>query len=233
MLFLQMEVLSEERIAMAVSGFGLNDEQVTVHDKSRKKGKAEFKDVATAAGLFSTKDDKPTCLFCEQIHESASCTKAKKMSREEKNRIVKEKNACFQCLKLGHGFRFCNYKGKCAWCGKRHILLMCRNVSQGTHTEKKQTEESRKTQEQPNLANVSLACEVFLQTLRVKLYNHGKEKVVRAILDTDSHKTYILDKYAEEMDFDIVGEQTVVHMLFGGSKSKPQVPKDTKFLSRV
>lgn len=37
--------------------------------------------------------------------------------------------------------------------------------------------------------------------------------------------TYILDKYAEEMDFDIVGEQTVVHMLFGGSKSKPQAHK--------
>ncbi|XP_011861557.1 PREDICTED: uncharacterized protein LOC105558462, partial [Vollenhovia emeryi] len=106
MIFLQAEVLSEERISMAVSGFGLHDEQ-NIQDKSKRKGKAEPKEVATAAGLLSTREEKRTCIFCEQSHDSASCARAKKMTQEERHRTAKEKNACFRCLKTGHSFKFC------------------------------------------------------------------------------------------------------------------------------
>ncbi|XP_071653126.1 uncharacterized protein [Temnothorax longispinosus] len=224
MLFLQAEVLSEERIAMAVSGFGLNEEQAANSDKSKKKGKAESKAIPTAAGLLSTKEDKHVCIFCGQNHESASCGKAKKMSYEERQKIVKEKSACFYCLKTGHSFKFCRYKEKCAWCGKKHVLLMCRNMTTSA-TSESHPEELVKTQEQANFANISLDCEVFLQTIRVKLVNQGRERIIRAVFDTGSHKSYVLDSHAEELGFEIVGEQEIVHMLFGGSKTKPQSHK--------
>lgn len=193
MLFLQTEVLSEERIAMAVSGFGLHEEPVMSQDKSKKKGKAEPREIATAARLLSTKTDKHICIFCKQNHESATCGKAKKMSREERCKVVKEKNACFHCLRIGHSFKFCHYKGKCKWCGRKHVLIMCRGVTSSAPPEANSTEELVKAQEQSNLANVSFTGKIFLQTLRVKLCNQGKEWVVRAIFDTESHKSYILD----------------------------------------
>ncbi|KYN14540.1 hypothetical protein ALC57_13237, partial [Trachymyrmex cornetzi] len=61
----------------------------------------------------------------------------------------------------------------------------------------------------------------ILQTLRVKLFCQGKEQVVRAVFDTGSHRSYIVDHYAEKMKFEVVGEQLIVHMLFGGSRSRP------------
>ncbi|XP_011707938.1 PREDICTED: uncharacterized protein LOC105462784 [Wasmannia auropunctata] len=224
MIFLQAEVLSEERIAMAVDGFGLNDEQSTSQNKSKKKSKAESKEIATAAGLLSTKENKNPCIFCGQNHDSASCVKAKKMSREERCQVVKKKNACYHCLKTGHSYKFCRYKEKCAWCGKRHVLIMCRNVS-SISPDDNQKEEPTDAQEQSSLASVLMNCEVFLQTLRIKLINKGKERVVRAVFDTGSHRSYVLDSYAKELGFEVVGEQQVVHMLFGGTKSKPQLHK--------
>lgn len=49
--------------------------------------------------------------------------------------------------------------------------------------------------------------------------------MVRAVFDSGSHRSYILDHYAEKMKFDVVGEQQIIHMLFGGSKSSPLLHK--------
>jgi len=223
MSFLQTEVMSEERIAMAISGFGLNNEPTTNQDKFKKKVKSEQKDIATAAGLLATKQDKTlSCIFCELDHESASCEKAKKMSYEDRCKIVKIKNACFYFAKTGH--KYCRYRGKCAWYGKRHVLLLCRNTTSNAPVKANQEEELSKIKEQSTLANFSLTGEVFLQTLRVKLFNQGKEQI-RAIFDNGSHRSYILDYHAEKMGFEVVGEQHIIHMLFGGSKTNPLLHK--------
>ncbi|XP_011155515.1 uncharacterized protein LOC105192928 [Solenopsis invicta] len=159
MSFLNTEVMSEERIAMAMNGFGINE---TNQDKFKKKIRSEPKEIATAAGLLSTKEDKPlSCIFCGQEHDSASCEKAKKISYEERCKIVKEKNACFYCTRVGHSFRHCRYRGKCAWCSRRHVLIMCRNTMFNDSV-KNNAEKSIKTQEQAILANISLTKEVFL-----------------------------------------------------------------------
>lgn len=146
MAFLQTEVMSEERIAMAISGFGLNNESTNNQEnKSKKKVKSDSKEIATAAELLATKEVKPlSCIFCGQDHESASCAIAKKMSYEDRCKIVKTKNACFYCTKTGHSYKYCKYKGRCAWCGKRHVLIMCRNSMPNTSAKDNKTEDSSK-----------------------------------------------------------------------------------------
>ena len=94
MLFLQAEVLSKERIAM--DGFGLSDEQ-SANNKNKRKNK-ESKEIATAAGLISIKENKHICIFYDQNHDSTSCGKAKKMPYEKRLQIVKEKNPYYHCL---------------------------------------------------------------------------------------------------------------------------------------
>lgn len=110
--------------------------------------------------------------------------------------------------------------------GKRHVLLLCRNTTSNAPVKANQEEELSKIKEQSTLANFSLTSEVFLQTLRVKLFNQGKEQIVRAIFDNGSHRSYILDYYAEKMGFEVVGEQHIVHILFGGSKTNPLLHKE-------
>lgn len=80
---------------------------------------------------------------------------------------------------------------------------MCRNTALNASV-KNSKAELTKTQEQSILANISLTGEVFLQTLRVKLFCQDKERVIKAVFDIESHRSYILD--AEEMGFEVVGE---------------------------
>ncbi|XP_071652824.1 uncharacterized protein [Temnothorax longispinosus] len=223
MAFLQAEVENEERIAMAVSGFGLKQEQSAL----KKKQKADSNnEIATASALLATKESKVLeCIFCNEKHDSSQCERARKMSLEERQDIVKQKNACFNCLKTGHGRRFCRYNIKCAWCSKRHVLLMCREITAEGSTKKNPTEEPTKKQEESSLANLSLSTEIFLQTLRVKMRNQEKERVVRAVLDTGSHRSYVLDRTAKKLDCEEIGQYNIVHLLFGGVKTKPQQHK--------
>ncbi|XP_011858502.1 PREDICTED: uncharacterized protein LOC105556050 [Vollenhovia emeryi] len=227
MAFLQAEVENEERIAMAVSGFGLNQEQSTIKDKVKRKHKGEAtKEIATASTLLTTKEGKTQqCIFCSENHDSSQCEKARKMPMEERQNIVKQKNACFNCLKAGHSSRFCKYKQKCAWCGRKHVLLMCRGMTADRSTTKNAMDESAKKQEESSLTNLSFNEEIFLQTLQVKLRNRGRERIARVVLDTGSHRSYVLSRTAKEMDYEEVGQQNIIHLLFGGAKTEPQEHK--------
>lgn len=230
MLFLQREVENEERIAMAVNGFSTNKE--SPKDRVRQKQRYENKDVVTASTLLTTKDNKTIeCVFCGENHGNSSCEKARKMSLNERLDIVKQKNACYSCAKTEHSSRFCKLNVKCAWCGRRHILLMCRAVNSESTKTTESTEESTKptnstetaTKTKPvesNLANLSWDTEIFLPTLRVRIYNGEKEFVVRAVLDTGSHRSYILTKLANELNYEEISQCNVIHALFGGSKSE-------------
>lgn len=103
--------------------------------------------------------------------------------------------------------------------------MMCRNLSNNQESSKIADNkiEVRVTKESSGLANLSLNVNVFLPTLKVKLHsNKGGGTIARAIIDTTSHRSYVLGAIAEELDCEIVGEQMMVHLLFGGTKTKPQ-----------
>ena len=100
--FLQAEVENEERIALAVGGFG------TSSDKSKTKEERRFKKRGKS------------CIFCSGSHESAQCEQAREISYESRQQVVKDKKVCFNCLKTGHSYKRCRYNQKCAWCGRKH-----------------------------------------------------------------------------------------------------------------
>jgi len=81
MIFLQA-VLSEDKIAIAMDRFGINEERGTELNKHKKKSKTESKEIVTAR-LLSAKEEKNSCIFCDQSHDSALCGKIKKISRRK------------------------------------------------------------------------------------------------------------------------------------------------------
>ncbi|UYV79994.1 hypothetical protein LAZ67_18001351 [Cordylochernes scorpioides] len=53
----------------------------------------------------------------------------------------------------------------------------------------------------------------------------NKSKVVRAMLDSGSQNSYVLEQTASEVGLTMLGKKKVVHLLFGGVKSRPQQHK--------
>ncbi|GBN02407.1 hypothetical protein AVEN_19019-1 [Araneus ventricosus] len=73
--FLKTEVEPEERISLAMTGFGLKDE--TSYKNGGKLNKGEM---CTAASLLNTAATvKKLSVFCNGKHESKNCFKAQKM----------------------------------------------------------------------------------------------------------------------------------------------------------
>ncbi|XP_015435709.1 PREDICTED: uncharacterized protein LOC107191234 [Dufourea novaeangliae] len=218
--FLQSEVENEERISMAVTGFGLNNE----NDMAKKhKAKVDFnKNIPSATGLLTFKAEKKMCIFCGNDHASAECEKARKMSFSERQDVTKQKKACFNCLNMGHIYKRCRVPVKCAWCSRRHTLLMCPEMSKDKTPLESSSGKKAETVCEQNLANSSCSPSVYLMTLRVKLKNGEIERNVRVIVDTGSQKSYILRSAASEIGYRPIDKETITHSLFGGVKSEPR-----------
>ncbi|XP_011688448.1 PREDICTED: uncharacterized protein LOC105450352 [Wasmannia auropunctata] len=193
--------------------------------EKKRKQKLEGSEIPSTAGLINAKPLRVIeCIFCNEKHDSSQCDKAKIMSLEERQQVIKTKSACFNCLKVGHSFKKCHYKEKCPWCGRQHVLLMCRNITTNPKAKESNDSEVKKENkiEGRNLASLSKNPEVFLQTLRVCLVNNGVELQVHAVIDTGSHHSYIKDRVAKKLRYEPVGKRTMVHLLFGGEQTRPQ-----------
>ncbi|GFY51402.1 DUF1758 domain-containing protein [Trichonephila inaurata madagascariensis] len=101
MTFLRQEVQGEEMVVLARSGF-------TMQHGTRKKEfnpvpqKENSVDSATAASLVSLKPSgkKPMCIFCDKPHASHKCFCAKRLSLDERLKILSKKGACYTHVKL-------------------------------------------------------------------------------------------------------------------------------------
>lgn len=63
--------------------------------------------------------EKP-CLYCQQSHTLASCSKIKIQPHKERIEFLKLKGLCFGCLTPGHLSKFCKRKIECNECALRH-----------------------------------------------------------------------------------------------------------------
>ena len=231
MLFLQNEVENDQRIKLASEGFGLKP--VASQKESGRAGvtlKHKFESgVPTAAGLINVNTLAKKCVFCEGSHESSNCFKAQQFSFEKKKSILSEKAACFACLKLGHQARKCRAQIRCVICNRQHFPLMCPSLENKRQFQSSQSVKSAervvqgvadKSESQVSnelFNNCNDSGHVFMQTLRIEVQGvHGKQ-FVRALIDTGSQRSYILQSTAKSLGLVSKRKQKIVHCLFGGS----------------
>ncbi|CAG7730197.1 unnamed protein product, partial [Allacma fusca] len=69
------------------------------------------------------------------------------------------------------------------------------------------------------LANVSGSPEILLKTLMAQIKLQGKTRRVRVVIDDGSVRSYILKSLAEELNLEPLGQEPLVHALFGGINS--------------
>ncbi|XP_062538710.1 uncharacterized protein LOC134206984 [Armigeres subalbatus] len=66
----------------------------------------------------------PRCTMCDGDHATYKCSVFNGYSVSERLSRVKEKNACYNCLRNGHGVKNCPSKKACSRCNKRHHTLL-------------------------------------------------------------------------------------------------------------
>ncbi|KAJ8978462.1 hypothetical protein NQ317_002916 [Molorchus minor] len=112
-------------------------------------------------------------------------------------------------------YKRCHSKQKCILCGKSHAILMCLELP--AHKEERDKEGKQVKQSDQVLTN-----HTSTRTLRVHLIGKRSTRQVRALLDTGSQRSYILQNTAQEMGFVSTKEEKIIHTLFGGRITNEQ-----------
>lgn len=148
---------------------------------------------------------------------------------DERKKIASKNKCCSKCLKQFHRANKCRTRITCALCGKHHFELMCRGNSDTKHVENKEcnivndVKGKDVPKKESNYSNSCSAPEVFLKTLKIVVYNGNREKVVRALTDSGSERSYITPQLSAELGYESVGKEEVIHALFGGVSSKVEI----------
>jgi len=112
------------------------------------------------------------------------------MSLSDKRSLLQTKNACFNCLKIGHQSRVCRGSLKCALCS-RHVVLMCPEVMGDRSVASSPKTDEGDVKEEKSLLSHTKGPEVILQTLRAIIRNKQEEHIVRVFFDSGSTKSYV------------------------------------------
>ncbi|KAL1448563.1 hypothetical protein WDU94_013886, partial [Cyamophila willieti] len=207
--FLKCEVEQAQKMKLAQSNFGLTtamDQHAKTREVSVRLTRSDSKQekFATATGLINNTSEEFVCIFCNTKHKSYECLKAKSMPDGEKQELIKQSRACFNCLRKGHRAFQCKANIKCKKCSGRHYDVMCSAKSTSSCVVSNRIDS------------------VLLQTLVVKLLDpfEGKSKDVRVLIDTGSQRSYIVKQVAQELGYKPIDTVSVRHALFGGGVTK-------------
>ncbi|UYV78560.1 hypothetical protein LAZ67_16002002 [Cordylochernes scorpioides] len=197
--------------------------------ETKKRSSNARREIATTSG-FMHYDISPTlrekfkCIFCDNGHPSQDCRKGMKMGMDQKNEKIKSYKRCFKCLLPGHRSRQCKKKVRCDFCKRDgHYAIMCRGVRHA-ETEIKSPQRPQNSTPSPGSSDIATVNEMSncvstkacLETLLVKVWGPKGSKVVRAVIDSGSSQSYILEHIVKDLGVPIMGEEELDHEIFGG-----------------
>ncbi|UYV84044.1 hypothetical protein LAZ67_X000969 [Cordylochernes scorpioides] len=180
--------------------------------ETKKRSFNARREIATTSGFMhsdisSTLREKFKCIFCGNGHPSQDCRKGMKMGMDQKNEKIKSYKRCFKCLLPGHRSRQCKRKG-----------------AHHAETEIKSPQRPQNSAPTPGSSDVATVNEMSncvstkacLETLLVKVWGPKGSKVVRAVIDSGSSQSYILEHIVKDLGVPIMGEKELDHEIFGG-----------------
>ncbi|XP_055940933.1 uncharacterized protein LOC129971324 [Argiope bruennichi] len=220
--FLQDEVEGEERILLASQSFDQSKKSSFSNSNLESNEKFQTR-VSTATDLLASNlNKKKFCIFCTEEHNSWNCKKASKLSLFFMQSSVKKARCCFLCLREGHGVKTFRSKFNCQLCGKKHHLFLCRTLPPEPNSSFVPTDvkvQESVIQHDGALANFSKSSNVFLQILTILVRGETTKRKARAIIDSESQRSYILKATAKEMNYKDKRREYLQHSLFGGSNT--------------
>lgn len=183
--------------------------------KARQRGTADYgkrsfltdvdEDQVANVNVANRSDRRRNCVLCEGNHELDDCKQFLTKSLEGRKQYAKQKGLCFGCLHAGHLSRKCRQRKRCRTCSKFHPSSLHGDVYQrGQHqmVEDIKTVVSKESSSGTTLMNHSGASSKSTMILPVYVShkeNPDRERLVYALLDTQSDTTFILDKTSKAL----------------------------------
>lgn len=246
--FLKTEVQIEQRIEVVQTGFQHNSQDFKKPhvparsnklDKRKREREEREESLPTAAGLLSTYE--VVCIFCDGKHDSKDCGNAKKMTMEEKQLKIKEKNACFSCLRPGHSKKRCRAFVSCHLCPKKHVTIMCPLLNQTWSQESPRRDQYHnqggqanqqipasgqwdQTPQSTSHQGSSMDCvgDILMMTVKVNVsVVKGAQPVTkRLLIDTGCQRSAISKRLVDEIKCRPFRTEMSRNILFDGSVTK-------------
>lgn len=124
------------------------------------------------------------------------------------------------CLRTGHHAKICKSFIKCLICSRRHVTVMCPDINR---IEKKEEQQNNTNTVMPS-SQVNTV--ILLQTIIVNVIDKNFKRIsVRALIDTGAQRSYITENLAKKLGLQPMGEQSLVHQLFGGAERQSRKHK--------
>ncbi|XP_062610192.1 uncharacterized protein LOC134271972 [Saccostrea cucullata] len=141
------------------------------------------------------------CVLCEGNHELDDCKQFLAKSLEGRKQYAKQKGLCFGCLHSGHLSRKCRQRKRCKTCSKFHPSSLHGDIHRREqHQVTEEVDKAAVPKENSSgttLMNHSGASSKSTMILPVYVShkeNPERERLVYALLDTQSDTTFILEK---------------------------------------
>ena len=164
---------------------------------------------------ISTKTNVPSsCLLCHNTHQLHKCPNLMKRSLEDRRAYIKDNKLCYGCLKHGHMAKDCRRRLTCDICAKRHPSCL-HDDSYGKVTTNGENDVSAESITQTSTSETTSvrSCQVAREghssstSMIVPVWvssvvNPHKEKLVYALLDTQSDTAFVDQEVICELQID-------------------------------
>lgn len=156
------------------------------------------------------------CLFCSQTHALNNCRQFNEKQHKDKISFLKEKGACFKCLKLGHFAKQCKAPMSCSKCSLKHptSLHVVTKVDKSVNTNLIQScTTTNKAVSQSFVSHpVSAVCgKLSILPVTVKSKNGNKLIQTYAFLDNGSTSTFCTENLMRKLN--LTGKKSKISLL--------------------
>ena len=192
---------------------------VTASEGSRVKTSRSNDNKSSRSLATGLNDSKPKnspesilkCPFCSVSHELDDCSEFLDKPLHERKKFVSEKGLCFGCLQTGHFSRKCKRRKVCKKCSKLHPTAFHGDVKNpasqnepNSATNGKSLDHSKENKfvSSTSLVSNSGVCNKTSMVVQVYLAhkdNPRHERLVYAMLDTQSDTTFILEETCQAL----------------------------------
>ncbi|XP_030849893.1 uncharacterized protein LOC115927770 [Strongylocentrotus purpuratus] len=139
---------------------------------------------------------KSFCIFCRNHHHLEDCQAFVNQPMSERKKFIREKGLCYGCLKRGHLTKKCRVRSKCRECNKRHPTPLHFDRRPSEERERTSNQEEIQSSNSHTLVNsnaTSYAKSAAIVPVWLSHENMKEERLVYALLDTQSDTTFILN----------------------------------------
>ncbi len=149
------------------------------------------------------------CMLCQDTHQLHKCPSLMKVSLEDRRTYIKDNKLCYGCLKQGHSAKDCRRRLTCSICMKRpptclHNENYSKDVKGEGHVSMENATQNSTAEATVMSLNVareghSTSTSVIVPVWVSSAANPYKEKLVYALLDTQSDTTFIDQDLCHEL----------------------------------